>query len=444
MPRATFNSGDLPAEFFDLDRDTQCQIIRIGLDAYKSVQAGVRELVVAELSEDDAAKAAAIRAEGIKSALESVRSRLAMADTLEEQLHMARTKYDQLRATVENDAEIRAKGLIADARKDFEVEKAQELAELKEQIAEMRGREKTLQIVEEAHEGMKETISTLQAELAKYKAAAGTKSSHALGKMGEAEVFAMLNTYVIPRFPYAEVRDMTAVKHVGDFHISLFGPTGKRLKLMLDVKKYSYPVQNGEVEKLYSDLDGDSSDAGIMVSLDTSICTKSQFQLTKTKMGKPCMFLTFEKLDDGIRQEVLCWALRVLTSVVSTTDRASQDAMITEIQAFIGEMTSSVTEVEACVKACKTLYDMLRDTKDRLLARINTFKGIDPSDDVIVHDGDDMRCKCKNANGGQCKSRRVPTGNLCTRHEAAVAAGKTVLLMTGAVATASVSAAATT
>lgn len=434
MPRATFNSADLPADFFEFDHATQCQIIRIGVDAYKSLQTSVRELVVAEISEDDSVKAAAIRAEGVKSALESVQDRLAAVDVLETELQRARLTVEQLRSASAAEAAKRAEALIEAARKDFELQKSQELSSLKEQIAEMRGREKTLQIVEEAHEGMKDTIVALQTELSKYKAAAGTKSSHALGKMGEQEVFAMLNTYVIPRFPYAEVRDMTAVKHVGDFHISLFGPTGKKLKLMMDVKKYSYPVQNCEIEKLYSDLDGDSADAGIMVSLDTPICTKSQFQITKTRLGKPCMFLTFEKLDDGIRQEVLCWSLRVLTSIVSTTDRASQDAMITEIQTFLGELNTSVTEVEACVKACKTLFDMLRDTKDRLLARINTYKGIDPSDDVITHDGDDMRCKCKNANGSQCKSRRVPTGNLCSRHDAAVASGKTVMLITGGVA----------
>jgi len=431
MPRAIFKTPDLPAEFFELDHPTQCLIVRTGLDAFKSLQAGVRDQVVAEMSDDDVAKAAAIRAEGIKSAMEAVKDRLAAADSLEAELHVARTTTEQLRATIAMEAAKQASTIVAGVRKDFEVEKAHEIAGLKEQLAEMRGREKTIRIVEEAHEGMKETIAALQAEVAKYKAAVSTKSSHALGKMGEQEVFAMLNTYVIPRFPYSEVRDMTAVKHVGDFHINVFGPTGKRLKIMMDVKKYSYPVQNGEVEKLYSDLDGDSSDAGIMVSMDTSICSKSQFQITKTKLGKPCMFLSFEKLDDGIRQETLCWAIRVLTGIVSTHDRASQDAMITEIQVFLGELNTSVCEVEAAVKACKTLYDMLRDAKDRLLARINTYKGGDMSDDLITHDGDDMRCKGKNANGGQCKSRRIPTGNLCTRHDAAVAAGRAVALITG-------------
>ena len=76
MPRAIFKTPDLPAEFFELDHPTQCLIVRTGLDAFKSLQAGVRDQVVAEMSDDDVAKAAAIRAEGIKSAMEAVKDRL--------------------------------------------------------------------------------------------------------------------------------------------------------------------------------------------------------------------------------------------------------------------------------------------------------------------------------------------------------------------------------
>jgi hypothetical protein len=150
MPRAVFKTPDIPAEFFELDHPTQCLIVRIGHDAYKSLQAGVREQVVGEMSEDDAAKAAALRAEGIKSAMESVRSRLAAMDALEAELHLARAANDEMRMSISAEAAKRAEALVADARKvyesekagaiqtakkDFEIEKLHAIAELKEQLA---------------------------------------------------------------------------------------------------------------------------------------------------------------------------------------------------------------------------------------------------------------------------------------------------------------------
>jgi hypothetical protein len=281
-------------------------------------------------------------------------------------------------------------------------------------------------MVEDSHTDMKTTIALLTKELESHKKAVTTKSSHALGKIGEATVLEMLNAYVLPKFEYSEVKNMAAVKHVGDFHVWVSGPTGKRVKLMLDAKKYSAPVQNTEVDKLFSDLDGDDADAGMMISLDTPIYTKLQFQITKSKNGKPCMFLSFEKLDDGIRQEVLCWAIRVLVGIVSLRDNVSKDVMIIEITRFLEDLSASLTELEACVKTSKGLYENLRDIKERIVLRINSYRsacGMEELEPAVVISAADIHCKGVKLNGERCKSRRVPAGLYCTRHSSAAGAG---------------------
>ena len=390
-------------------------IANLGAQCYIASKERLYDAWSAAQTDDDAAQAELWRKEGGQAMAESLKARLAAGEA-------ASARLSALQGTTEVEVARRVEEVLAYHRKEFEAAKREEIHGLETQIAEMRGAAKFARLLEESHASMKAEITRLSAEITKYKEAAGTKSSHALGKIGEATIFEMLNSCVLPQFAYSEVRDMTAIKHVGDFHLFVNGPTGKRVKIMIDAKKYSSPVQNAEVEKLYSDLDGDESEAGLMVSLDTAIYTKAQFQITKTKMGKPCMFLSFEKLDDGVRQEVLCWAVRVLVGVVSARDRTRQDTMIAEIQKFLGDLTTALSDMEACVKASKGLYDTLRDTKERIVARVNAYRGACGLDELapdVAIPSVDMRCKGKKINGDQCRSRRMPPGLLCSRHAAA-------------------------
>lgn len=386
------------------------------------------------MSAEETAKADTWRKEGAATMLESVKGRLALAETLSVRLATAEATVSQLQADMEAEAAKRAEALVAAARQDLLATKAMELAEMKARLAAAEAKEEMLNMLREGQAAMRVNIQNLEAELAKFRT---TKSSHALGKIGEAEIFDMLNGYVVPCFSYAEVRDMTAVKHVADFHLWVTGPTQKRTKILIDSKKYSSPVQNSEIEKLYSDVDADEeADAGLMVSLDSAIYTKAQFQVAKTKKGKPCMFMTFEKLDDGIRQEVLCWAVRVLVEVVAMQNKDTQDVMIADLQMFLTEMDASVSDMENCMKICRNLHDTMRDAKERLMMRVNTYRvrcgmsaatGGGGSVDSITHVIETpTRCSALNASGEQCKSRRVAKGDLCARHVAVLSAGKLV------------------
>lgn len=426
--------ADLHEAYHTASADDAAAMANLGAICWTAARGELFNQWESAMSAEEAAKAETWRKEGAAAMLESVKSRLAQADTLSSRLQVAEATVFQLQVDAEAEAAKRAEAFVAAARQDFELAKAHELMELRSRLAAAEAKEEMLSLLREGQAAMRVNIQALEAELAKFRASA-TKSSHALGKMGEAELFEMLNAHVLPCFPYAEVRDMTAVKHVADFHLWVTGPTQKRTKLLIDSKKYSSPVQNSEIEKLFSDVDADEeADAGLMVSLDSAIYTKAQFQIAKTKKGKPCMFMTFEKLDDGIRQEVLCWAVRVLVEVVALQNKDAQDVMIEDLQLFLTEMDASVTDLENCMKMCRSLHDTMRDAKERLMMRVNTYRvrcGLSAvaggGGDVIAHVIEPTtRCAALNATGEQCKSRRAVKGDLCARHVSMTAAGKSV------------------
>jgi hypothetical protein len=411
MPRLSLD--ELHPVYRKVSHDEAVAIANLGAKVYLEAHDRLFELWTASQSEEEAARVATYRKEGADALLESLQTRLAAGEA-------AKARVAALQVNIETEVAQRLAAALDSQRKDYEIAKRDALLALEKRVAEADGKQKMYSMLQEAHEGMRSTIQSLQAELAKYKESTSTKSSHALGKMGETEMLDMLNSYVLPRFPYAEVKDMTAVKHATDFHIFIMGPSGQRVKVLLDVKKYSAPIQQCEIEKLYKDVDGDDeAHAGIMVSLDTTIQTKSPFQIAKTKRGRPCMFITFAGLDDGFRQEVLCWALRVLATITSVHDSETTDAMVAQINNFLKDLSVSVTEMEGCVKACKALQEMLRVAKDNLVQRIYTYRvncGMDvakPAEEVEVVEG---LCAGKTTKGGKCRSRCVVGSQYCVRH----------------------------
>jgi hypothetical protein len=132
---------------------------------------------------------------------------------------------------------------------------------------------------------------------------------------------------------------------------------------------------------------------------------------------------------------MLCWAVRVLVEVVAIQNKDAQDVMIEDLQMFLTEMDNAVSDMENCMKMCRNLHDAMRDSKERLMMRVNTYRvrcGLSSatgggSVDHITHVTESMpRCPALNTSGEQCKSRRVAKGELCARHVAMETAGKTV------------------
>lgn len=420
----SFPVSRLPPRFKEADDEEALLIIETGTTLWEMTEEKHKAKWNATLSKEEAEKLLVSREEGrrlgAQEMLEKLRDRLGAAEA-------SAIRVATLESVMQVEVEKQVSERLATFRKDFELQKITELSDLKATVAAANAREETIEILKNSQDALRSQVVALELELSKYKI---TKSSHALGKMGEVEVFEMLNDYLLPRFPYAEVRDMTAVKHVADFHLWVFGPTGNRVKILIDSKKYGRSVQMAEVEKLYSDVDADEeAHGGMLISLDSPIASKTQFQITRTGGGKPCMFLSFEKLDDGMRKEVLCWAVRALISVVSVHDGVNQESFLGEVQMFLTDIGASIEDYDGCLKASKSLCDSLRDAKERLVSRMNGFRvrsGMVTAEDVAVHEEEYPRCVAIVGKGDQCKSRRVPGTMLCTRHAAKEADGKVV------------------
>lgn len=410
MPRATFNSGDLPAEFFELDRDTQQIVIRIGLEAYTGLGEALRSQVLAEMSEDDAAKAAALRAEGVKTAMESVRGRLAAVDALEAELHVARAANDQLRLSVAAEAAKRAEALVADARKDFEIENAQSIAALKEQIATASAQAETVALLKESNETLREKIAILEAAAAEL-TAQKTKSSSAIGKAGEATVLEMLQTYILPTFPFATVKDMTTVSHAADFHLWVMKASGIKTKILIDSKKYKRSINTTEIEKLYADVDADTeARGGLMVSLESPISTMAQFQIGYTPKRRPVLFLTFHGIDTPLRAELLIWAVRVLVDASDETGE-ERDAMMASLQEFLSGLDGSVKSIDAALRGMVKSVESLKEIRDGLVRQITKFRAGGEETEELAS----TECSFVAKGGLRCSMPAVG-GDRCSKH----------------------------
>lgn len=419
---------ELSAVYGAVSHEEAIAIANLGAACYTAAKDQLYEAWAA--TQDDTEREDLWRKEGEAAAVERLRGQLAERQALKERVAF-------LEAKMESELDRRLEEMVSVRMKEAEIVKREEMLVLRGQVIELQGASKMMAMLEQAHRSMTAEIEKLREENASLKEATATKSSNTIGRIGEETVKVMLESYISSSmFSEIEVFDKTKIKHSGDFHVHIMGKHGKMVRIMIDVKKYSKPVDNIEIQKLYSDLDACDVDVGLMLSLDSSICTKKPFQLTKTKGNKLCMFLTFEKLDDEIRKEILCWAIRALVGVVATQDQSKQDVMVTEIQQFLVDMLRAVDKFDSLVKSIKGVYDMSRELRDEILGRITTFKttcGMEAIDTIIetsaaVSASDlEMRCKAKNMNGTECKSRRVAKGIYCKRHTQQEARRATVL-----------------
>ena len=435
MPRAVFKTPDLPAEFFEVDHPTQCQIVRIGWEAYHRLQSSVREAVVAEISEDDVAKAKAIRAEGVKSAMETVSGRLAATDVLEMELHKARATIEQLRAGADVAAAKRAEEMAEQARLGFEIEKLHAVAGLKEQLAAVTAQAEMVSFLKASHDSLLAKVATLEAANAELMVQK-TKSSNAIGKAGEATVLEMLTTVIVPTFPFATVKDMTAVSHAADFHLWVMRETGKKVKILIDSKKYKKKIGICEVEKLYSDVDADDeAHGGMLLSLDSQICSMTQFQIARSPKQKPVMFISFHEITEDLRSAMLTWAVRSLVEVCGAYSSDGRDHMIEEIEEFLTEIDGSVKELDIVIRSMTKSMEGLKEARGGILRKLLTFRsgkdvlggaGIDDSTITMVES-----CGHILRTGHRCGRPLNPGWTLCKMHSRKMATAAAAMASEG-------------
>ena len=395
-------------------------IANLSADLYVTTKDLHYDSWAASQTAEEGAKAETWRREGREAVLDSVKSRLASIETLQTELAIARASIEKLRSSTEEAAVKRAEALLATQRSEYEIEKMKEIAVLKEQIAAASLSGQMVTLLKENNETLKEKVAALEAireELLLQK----TKSSHSIGKIGEAMVLDLLSDITKVHFPYSTVKDMTAVVHAADFHVWIMRPSGKRIKMLVDSKKYSKAVNSAEIAKLNKDIDADEeARCGLLISLDSSICATDQFEIKPTAKGKPVLFLTLQDMNYERRREMIVWAIQTLMVLVGEEDPAQKNRMLDQIDDFLHGINASLKDIDGVIKMQQKAIEGLRQVRGDIIDKMREFSGED-SLDTIEHvgpalEGGDPCGVVLKATGSPCGKPSVEGSAKCRKH----------------------------
>jgi hypothetical protein len=404
--------SELPASFVDLPRPTQIALIGLATNFYTGLQDELRAAWDAALSVDEAQKADTLREEGRKlgaaEMLAQLRERLGAGEA-------AAVRVATLEAAAEAEVERQVLVRIDTLRKDFELQKMTEMAELREKLASLSARESLIDHLTANVSLLTEKLEHREKQLEEL-VATKTKSSHAIGKAGEKEVYDMLMNGVLPEFSYAEVKNMTGVSHAADFHLKVMMSSGNRIKILIDSKKYKRAVNSDEINKLIEDVDGDpDAHAGLMISLVSPICTMKQFQIKATDKGKPILYLSFVDIATDQQAAILCWGIRALMAAVhEPCEEVSND--IKRIEELLNDICMELKDVDNMVKTHQKMIETLRSMKNAILNKIGDFHSKPEEEgDVISHITEGCITVVK-ATGLRCGKPVLGDGVKCRHH----------------------------
>lgn len=379
MPR--LRTEDLHPLYSKVSADEAVAIANLGAVSYLEARDRLFETWTAAQSEEEAIRTAALRAEGAASAEAALAERLAAGDAAKSRIAVLQASVDALVAE-------RLAAAVEKDRLQYELEVA---APLRQRLAALENKEETLALLRQANGLLQGKLEAAVAALEDLKEVK-TKSSHAIGKAGEATVWEMIEGSVIPEFPYAEAKNMSGVSHAADFHLWVMGPSGRRLKMLIDSKKYKRAVNSDEINKLVADVDADEeAHAGMMVSLASPIYTKKQFEIRASDKGKPILYMSFYDIGTEFHRQLLCNGIRALVAVVNEIKEEKRSVMIDRFDEIVAEVTKAAKDIDGVIKAQVKSIDSLRQIKASLLDKIATPK---VGDDEIEHiDGAvDGRC----------------------------------------------------
>jgi hypothetical protein len=428
MP-ASLKIADLHEAYHGASAADCIAMANLGAICWSTFKDGLYDQWAQSMTAEEAAQAAAYRDEGRQEGraamLETMKARLAAAEEVSCRLAAAEGTVAQLRASVEAEAARRVSEALEGFRKDYELTKMKEMTALHQRIAAAEARDEMLVLVREGQAAMKEKLAALEEERAALQVqlleatAAKTKSSHAIGKQGEMTVLDMLENTVLATFPYSSVKDMTTIGHAADFHLWVMAANGQKAKILVDSKKYKRAINSDEIAKLHADVDADDeAHCGLMVSLDSAICTAKQFQIARTPKQKPVLYLSFQDIPVEMQREALCWGIRVLVSLIGEQDDAVRAAMFSNIDAFVASVETSVKEIDGAIRLQMKAVEGLRDVRRGLVGRLTAYKSgaaVDavPGDTIEV---EEEGCSAiVKATGTRC-CRRVVDGERCGNH----------------------------
>lgn len=380
MPR--LRTEDLHPLYSKVSHDEAVAIANLGAVSYLEARDRLFDVWTEAQSAEEAARAAALRAEGAAAAEAALADRLAAGDAAKSRIAVLQASVDALVAE-------RLAAAVEKERLRYELDVA---APLRQRLAALENKEETLALLRQTNGLLQAKLDAAVADLEDLKETA-TKSSHAIGKAGEATVWEMIESCVLPEFPYAEAKNMSGVSHAADFHLWVMGPSGRRIKLLIDSKKYKRAVNSDEINKLIADVDADEeAHAGLMLSLASPIFTRKQFEIRNSPKQKPILFVSFYELDTVFQRQLLCYGVRALIAVVSEAKEEKRSDMTERYDEIVAEVTKAAKDIDGVIKAQVKSIDSLRQIKASLIDKItvpSTGEG-----DVIEHDDGDGAGKC--------------------------------------------------
>ena len=388
-----------------VSHDEAIAIANLGAVSYLEARDGLFEVWTAAQSEEEAARAAALRAEGAASAEAALADRLAAGEAAKSRIAVLQASVDALVAE-------RLAGAVEKERLRYELEVA---APLRQRLAALESKDETLALLRQTNGLLQAKLDAAVADLEDLKEAK-TKSSHAIGKAGEATVWEMIESSVIPEFPYAEAKNMSGVSHAADFHLWVMGPSGRRLKMLIDSKKYKRAVNSDEINKLVADVDADDeAHAGMLVSLASPIFTRKQFEIRNTPKQKPILYMSFYDLDVEFHRQLICYGVRALTAVVNEAKEEKRSDMSERFDEIVAEVTKAAKDIDGVIRTQVKSIDSLRQIKASLVDKITVPQMGDG--DLIEHEGGDGGCIVTLKQTGKACGKPVWAGGVkCKAH----------------------------
>lgn len=430
-----FTLNELPEEFCQLSHNDQLVIIRAGTIMYSKLKDGMYKSWGEMMSSEEATRIQQWIEEGRKLERDSVSDKIVENARLTELLRIANVTNERLRASFEEEVSHRIEQRITSAVQDVQLTHLKEICSLREKIAELEVKEKLYVYIEETNHLVKERLASTEAQKESLQSqlleltAENTRSSHTIGKIGEATVLELLENTVLKEFPYSSVKDMSAVAHAADFHLWIMTPKGKRVKILVDSKKYKRRISTDDVNKLISDVDkDDDAECGIMISLDSQICNMNLFQIKNTPKNKPIIYLSFEDIEDEQRKKIICWAINSLLAVVNEINQSSRSHMVEDIEQLLIHLSTSVKEIDNIIKSQSRVIDQMRQTRDTLLARISDFSNghVEDNKSEESSEGEEYERSCITVlrkTGRACGLPAMPGSAKCRAHTSRKAVG---------------------
>jgi uncharacterized protein YwlG (UPF0340 family) len=434
MPLKNLKIEDLAAAYRTASYEEAIEMANLGAAAYEIVRDSLREQWDAAMGAEEAVKADIWRSEGRMSALEEFKAKLKEAESLSVRLASAEVAAEQLRTSIDSEVSRRVGEQVESLRKDYELMTVQKIHTMEKAMIVAEEGVKHLPVYQEKISVQAAQLAQCAEEIGKLReelhqmelerVQASTKSSHALGKLGEATVLDMLTNVVLPVFPYSSVKDMTSKAHAADFHLWIMTPHGRRVKVLVDAKNYSKPVNTEEIMKLYADVDADEeAHCGMMISLSTPIHKMKQFEFRVTERHKPVVFLTFRGMETEYQHELTCWAINALLAIVKEMSTDERNYIMENIDSFLSGMMGSLTDLDGAIQAQSRVLTTMRQIKTEMIRKITTFRteaniDNDEEDDIldtIKHEADGCITILK-ATGQRCGKSVFNGGEKCRHH----------------------------